>query len=161
MFKSAVISGCERYRYQLVRQWRDDADSKVLHWVMLNPSTADADLDDPTIRKCIGFARFNGFDGISVVNLFAYRSTSPKELTWQRGRVDVVGPENDLWISKIPLNATVVCAWGSYIEQQPSLWWRHNAVKNMLAGRDLRCVKLSRQPWHPLYVKYGPLLEFE
>jgi hypothetical protein len=75
--RGALLSEDGRYRYRLWRLWDDLA--PVMVWVMLNPSTADADLDDPTIRKCIGFAKANRHGGIIVVNLFAWRATDPKE----------------------------------------------------------------------------------
>lgn len=78
MIKSAVISECGKYRYELHRTW-DESRPKVL-FVMLNPSTADAELDDPTIRRCIGFAKTWGYGGIMVGNMFAYRATDPNEL---------------------------------------------------------------------------------
>lgn len=76
--RAAVLSDCGLYRYELVRMW--DGDLPLMTWLMLNPSTADAKKDDPTIRKCIGFAKRGEFGGILVVNLFAYRATNPLEL---------------------------------------------------------------------------------
>lgn len=78
MIKSAIISECGKYRYSLSRIW-DENKANVL-FIMLNPSTADGDVDDPTIRRCIGFAKSWGYGGIYVGNLFAYRATDPKEL---------------------------------------------------------------------------------
>lgn len=76
--RGAVFSACGRYRYRLWREWSGAASTCT--FVMLNPSTADAEKDDPTIRRCIGFAQRWGFGGIEVVNLFAWRSTDPEEL---------------------------------------------------------------------------------
>lgn len=84
----AVVSGDGRYRYALTRTWRPDA--PLLTFVMLNPSTADAYADDPTIRRCIGFARREGAAGIRVANLFAYRATSPAALV---GPVDAAADD--------------------------------------------------------------------
>src|SRR5689334_16488446 len=75
--KAASISECGRYRYSLHRWW---GAGERLYFVMLNPSTADAEVDDPTIRRCMGFARTLGFDGIGVVNLYAFRATKPADL---------------------------------------------------------------------------------
>jgi len=98
----ATISPCQRYRYELGRRWGDGA---MLTWVMLNPSTADAGEDDPTIRRCAQFSQDYGFHGLVVRNLFAYRATNPKELA----RVeDSVGSDND-----VPLLDKIVFAWGS------------------------------------------------
>lgn len=109
--RGALLSEDGRYRYRLWRLW--DELAPVMTWVMLNPSTADAEVDDPTIRKCIGFAKQHHYGGIVVVNLFAYRATDPKEL----GKVkDPVGPENDqhiLWACTAPLMLSVVAGWGT------------------------------------------------
>ena len=75
MTGTAWISECGRYRYSLTRRFADGLD---LVFVMLNPSTADADKDDPTIRRCCGFADRMGFGGIIVVNLFALRAAAPE-----------------------------------------------------------------------------------
>ena len=69
--KGAILSECQKYRYRLWRTWNDHLNS--LAFVALNPSTADADIDDRTIRRMVGFAKSFGFDGIEVVNLFAFR----------------------------------------------------------------------------------------
>lgn len=154
MIKSAVISECGRYRYSLHRTW--DVAKLCAAFVMLNPSTADAEKDDPTIRKCIGFAERNGFGSISVHNLFAYRATKPKELIDRRGFVDIVGPENDAYLAAIPAAYPIILAWGSFPYSQPSLFSRTRQVSTILGDRDLYCVKRSAdRPWHPLYVKYG------
>lgn len=78
VLNKAVISKCSSYRYTLERAW--SRDPRYLMYVMLNPSTADADNDDPTIRRCIGFAKLLGYDGILVGNLYAYRTPHPKVL---------------------------------------------------------------------------------
>ena len=79
MMKGAVISDCKRYRYRLWRIWNGSQSRLV--FVMLNPSTADGEQDDPTIRKCVGFAERLGYGGIEVVNLFAWRATDPRRAT--------------------------------------------------------------------------------
>lgn len=109
MQKTATISDCQRYRYRLGRRWDG---GKVLVFVMLNPSTADAELDDRTIRRCIGFARSHVFGAIEVVNLYAYRATKPLDL---KTAGYPVGPENDRHIAEVcagdPVGA-VCLAWG-------------------------------------------------
>ena len=72
--KSAIISECEQYRYELRRIWQPK--KGLVCWVMLNPSIADANIDDPTIRRCIGYTAKWGYGGRVVVNLFALRATS-------------------------------------------------------------------------------------
>src|SRR5207237_5457574 len=72
----ASFSRDRRYRYRLWRRW--DAARPVVAFVMVNPSTADAGRDDPTIRRCIGFARSWGYGRLEVVDLFAYRGTDTR-----------------------------------------------------------------------------------
>jgi hypothetical protein len=86
--RGALLSECGQYRYRLWRLW--DALAPVMVWVLLNPSTADADTDDPTVRKCVGFARAHRYGGVVLVNLFAWRATDPKQL---RIVNDPVGPK--------------------------------------------------------------------
>lgn len=109
MKRSAVISECGKYRYILRRSW--DISRPALGFVMLNPSTADADKDDPTIRKCIGFADRMGFGAIVVTNLFAHRATDPANL---RRAGYPIGPDNDFWIEQGARESEmVVAAWGA------------------------------------------------
>lgn len=93
---SASISG--DYRYRLGRAW---AGGPTCTFIMLNPSTADADQDDPTIRRCVGFAKALGCGALEVVNLYAYRATNPRDLLRQDERV---GPENDYWLREAQLD---------------------------------------------------------
>src|SRR5438045_3510538 len=78
--RAAAISACGRYRWWLRRSWHQGGNGRVLCFIMLNPSTADARTDDPTIRRCMGFARSWGFSTLDVRNLFAWRATEPTEL---------------------------------------------------------------------------------
>jgi hypothetical protein len=171
MHKEAVISDDQKYRYTLYREWEEDpfAGIRVLNFVMLNPSTADADKDDPTIRKCIGFAKLNEYNAIRVVNLFALRSTDPDNLKYNHDRGDdIVGPLNNGYVWELPPEETVVAAWGSTFKREKWFQKRVEETKNLL-NRKLWCVKYTddglrdpsqRRPWHPLYVPYGPLIEF-
>lgn len=149
MKKSAVISDCGLYRYSLTRDWSDfNEESKVLMIVGLNPSTADAINDDPTIRRCVGFAKSWGFNKIIMTNLFAYRSTDPGVLSVSS--VEPVGKLNDDYLKKISAQANMtLVAWGS---------------NHMVGSRDLLVLKLLKNPKclgvtkaghpkHPLYIK--------
>ena len=89
MKKHAVISQDNKYRYQLSRIW--DNEKPTVLFIMLNPSTADADADDPTIRRVVNFAKSWGYGGVFVGNLYAFRSTDPKGL---KHTEDPVGEEN-------------------------------------------------------------------
>jgi hypothetical protein len=134
-----------RYRYRLWRRW---AAGRTVAFVMLNPSTADADRDDPTIRRCAGFARAWGFGGMTVVNLFALRATDPARL--RRAR-DPVGRDNDRHIAAAAADASMVLvAWGVH----GALDGRDRTVLALLAGRQPRCLGVTRggHPRHPLYL---------
>jgi hypothetical protein len=101
----------------LTRQW---ADGPSLTYLMLNPSTADAEQDDATVRKCIGFAKQFAYSGLRIVNLFAFRARDPAEL---RRSGWPVGPDSDQWLAKAAdwawaNNEPVVCAWGAHARPQ-------------------------------------------
>jgi hypothetical protein len=107
---SAVISDCGSYRYTLHREWLGG--EGVCMFVMLNPSTADASDDDPTIRRCVKFAQRWGYQQMTVGNLFAWRSPFPRALI---GVDDPVGPENDHWLDCLATAADFhVMAWGAF-----------------------------------------------
>lgn len=109
MANSAVIKG--NYRYSLTRSWGPLRWYKPILWIMLNPSTADAEEDDATIRRVIGFSKSWGFNRVEVVNLFAFRATNPRELAHQK---DPVGPENARYIDEA-LDGVydAIVAWGN------------------------------------------------
>ena len=142
---TATFSPCRTYRYSLTRVW--DADLPRVAFIGLNPSTADETADDPTIRRCIGFARRWGFGSMVVVNCFALRSTYPKGL---RRSSDPVGPGNDRAIIRVVRSVDrVVAAWGAhggYLD-------RDTRVLAMLPD-DAMClgVTLDGSPRHPLYL---------
>ena len=150
MKKTAFISNCGKYRYRLTRAW---GEGWFLPFVMLNPSTADADIDDPTIRRCIQFAQREKAGGIVVVNLFAFRATKPADMM---AATDRHGPDNegalrymatDAWRARMP----VVCAWGAQGGAAAL------AVTDLLkrCGPRLVCLGKTKDghPRHPLYVK--------
>ncbi len=146
--KSAVISPCGTYRYELRRQWGPEP---PVGWVMLNPSTADAELDDPTIRRCISFSGAWGAGGIVVVNLYALRATDPGELARHHYPV---GPENDrYWRAVADECSSVVCAWGAHpqaVEVARAVMYalRQHREKTWCLGTTK-----TGAPRHPLYVK--------
>ena len=104
IFKRATLSPEGLYRYSLERTW--DMDRVQVNFIMLNPSTADAENDDPTIRKIMRFAESWGHGGIVVTNLFAWRSSSPNEL----GRLgeSAIGRENNAWIAGVAERSSVI-----------------------------------------------------
>lgn len=141
----AVFSVDRVRRYVLVRLWES---APPMTWIMLNPSTADAFADDPTIKRCKAFARREGCGGINVVNLFAHRATHPAAL---RRAADPVGPANDQAIEVYAREAhLVVVAWGA----GGALNGRAGDVGQRLtaAGVQLRCLGITKDghPKHPL-----------
>jgi hypothetical protein len=147
MQRTARFSRCSEYRYTLSRTW-DKSLPRVL-FIGLNPSTADDQRDDPTVRRCIGFASEWGYGGLILVNLFAYRSTDPNGLTEVD---DPIGPENDRWISVEQAKADrVVAAWGNH----GVLLNRDTAVLESL--NQAYCLGITKAgcPRHPLYIAAG------
>lgn len=148
MQSSALISTCGLYRYWLLRVWNDDARKRYVLWVMLNPSTADASQDDPTIRRCIGYSKAWGYDGLIVCNLYAYRATQPKDL-WKA--TDPVGPENDRHLeSGAHCSSKMVAAWGANADPA-----RAAHVREIMKRYGEVCalsLTKDRQPKHPLYL---------
>lgn len=162
MIRAAVLSEDGRYRYLLTRNWSDETgvtNGSSATFVMLNPSTADATLDDATIRRCISFARANGCTELRVVNLFALRATNPAELI-RAGKVDSVGPLNDSCLEAeaqriVHSGGLAIAAWGAH-----DLAWDRAGAVFELFGADMWCYGVTKQgaPRHPLYLpKLSPL----
>lgn len=160
MRKTAIISPCQRYRYRLTR-FLEPFPAPELLAIMLNPSTADASVDDPTIRRLMGFARLAGYGELIVMNLYALRSTDPDGLKAH----DAVGMDND-WRLEDDIarqrrhDEPVLAAWGS------SKWAHARAREVMGLVSDVRwlCLGTTKDgsPRHPLYVKASqPMIEFK
>lgn len=157
----AVMSGCGAYRYFLRRRLGDSG--RPVCFIMHNPSTADDRINDPTITRCMGFARAWGGSDLLVVNRFAYRSPSPDAL-WKTG-VDPVGAANDEAILAVveychAQGGLAVAAWGEHgktAAQRQSITMRTQAVRAILdrQGLPLFALALTRRgtPRHPLYLK--------
>lgn len=148
--KSAEISKCGRYRYLLSRNW--DFDRPACIFIGLNPSTADADVDDPTIRRCVGFARRLGMGGIAMYNLYAWRDTSPKALFAAKANgQDIVGPYNDFFLRlNIHSDSCVIAAWGANAPED-----RVRDVRRLLGGMRFMALATNKDgsPKHPLYIR--------
>jgi hypothetical protein len=136
------------YRYHLWREW--DPALPSVTFVMLNPSTADAEQADPTTRRCIGFAQAWGYGRLEVVNLFAYRATSPADLF---KACEPVGAQNGDWLVQATRGQAVVAAWGNGATRLG------NALPEQ-PGTTLSCLGTTSlgQPRHPLYVPAGQRL---
>ncbi len=149
--RSADISTCGLYRYTLHRPCEvRHPERGTAAFVMLNPSTADATLDDPTIRRCRGFAKAWGCAGLTVMNLYALRSTDPAAL-WRA--LDPVGPENDYHLRRTAREyGDVVCAWGAGARPE-----RVRQFLRLMDGTSARlwCLGVTKDgsPRHPLYVR--------
>lgn len=176
--KGAIVSPDGKYRYLLWREWRwthdpdnwvwmyaDQGVPKSVVFIMLNPSTADGNIDDPTIRKCVGFAKRWRYERIEVINLFAYRATKPIEMLKLSYIDDPVGPENSQYIKNHIGNTDsplVVCAWGQYgkhLNQDRTVigWLEESGIHDFRAlGFDLK-----GNPRHPLRMPYGDTIIYD
>jgi len=145
----AHFSVCHQYRYVLWRTW--EPNKKFAMFVGLNPSTADAESDDPTIRKCVGFARRWGYGGVHMLNLFSYRATNPKQML----HVDEpVGEATNQWLAKYAAASEIVVAcWGAHGAHRER--WKDVCEVHLSYAR-LSCFGLTRSgmPRHPLYIGY-------
>ena len=149
----AEFSACGRYRYTLERRWdgKPFGSPGVCAWLMMNPSTADEQVDDPTVRRVRDFSRRWGYGAMVVLNAFALRATKPAMLLEAE---DPVGPENDAAITRWATQAEkVIAAWGLPPKQ---LRWRSLDVATLLARAEVKPLALkitqSGQPSHPLYL---------
>lgn len=152
----AIISACGKFRYRLWRYWKDGR--PVLVVIMLNPSKANAEQDDNTIRKVVRFADLWGYGGIEVVNLFAYRATDPNDL---RAAGYPIGPANaDHVQTVVNTYQEVLCAWGGNADCHKGriaikeLW---HAFDRTAWANNLSALKIGKKncPYHPLYVPYA------
>jgi hypothetical protein len=157
--RDAVISPCGTYRYTLGRHIPGDS---LIHkpclFVMLNPSKADATKDDPTIRRCIGFAKREGCTQLTVVNLFAYPATDPVDLDMAYMlETDVYGPENNHHIDRelrrhnAGRGHLIIAAWGGH-----PMAMRARATRAKLRDAGAMCLGMTRggEPRHPVRLWY-------
>lgn len=147
---TARFSDCMRYRYSLTRRWATDGPTAV--FLMLNPSTADAFKLDPTITRCRGFAKREGCAGLTVLNLFAWRSTDPKALAVAP---DAVGEHNDRMydcVLRSQDDLLVIAGWGAHPFAAARAAEVTERVRRM---HPLLCLGTTKagHPRHPLYVK--------
>lgn len=149
MIKTTTISNCGKYRYCLHRGW--DESRPFVMFVMLNPSTADAEQDDPTIRRLIGFCTLRGFGGFSVCNVYAYRDSSPESMfKANKAGIDIAGPDNVKWLNDVVQECEiVVMAWGNDGPNSDVFTaWADKRNKPLFSfGRTQ-----TGKPKHPLYL---------
>jgi hypothetical protein len=145
----ATFSKCGKYRYSLVRAFLHPGPKGPCAFIMLNPSTATAEVSDPTVRRCEGYARAWGHDSLVVLNIFAFRSTDPKALYKE---ADPVGPDNDRYIRHYAKKAAmIICAWGAHGKHLG----RGDKVLGPLLEYGPHYLKMTKKldPAHPLYLK--------
>lgn len=158
MNRETIFSGCRKYRYTLWREWgvgtlpmlelgnRKSPEAYCM-FIGLNPSTADETNDDPTIRRCIDFAKRWGYGALCMTNIFAWRDTDPEKM---KRELEPIGLYNDEWLTKVAAGAgVIVAAWGKHGAHMN----RAEQVKKLIP--NLQCLKLNGDgsPQHPLYLK--------
>lgn len=148
----ATFSHCQNYRYSLWRIWNVVDNPKMACLILLNPSTADATKNDPTIERCSRRFKKLGYDGIYVVNIFAFRATDPKVM---KNQDDPFGPKNEEAILECAkASDLVVCGWGTHGD------WRNRSshISELLRRNGIlaKCLGKTKsgQPKHPLYISY-------
>ena len=145
MRKDASLSVDRKYRYLLSRVW--DETKPMVTIIGLNPSTADEKEDDPTIRRCINYAKSWDYGGIYMLNLFAFRATQPSDMFKAS---EPIGEENDIYIKTYSKKVDkVICAWGNHGKYQN----RSNHIKNSVDNLYYLKLNQTGEPAHPLYLK--------
>ena len=141
----AVFSDCRKYRYALWRMW--DENKPLVMIIGLNPSTADETRNDPTITRCISFARSWRYGAVCVTNLFGFRATAPSEL---KAYHDPIGKENDAWVHEMAKEAAItVAAWGNHGK------FLNRSIEFLSSLDQLHFIQMNKsgEPAHPLYLK--------
>jgi len=148
----AILSDDRKYRYALFRIW--DPSERMIVFIGLNPSTADETVDDPTIRRCINYAKAWGYGGLVMLNVFAYRATKPNELLHVE---DPVGPENEVWIQVYSSwTKKIILCWGTH----GALHWQGRKIYKQLDRTKCWCFGYTKggEPKHPLYQRKDAVL---
>lgn len=143
----AVFSPCRKWRYSFWRIW--DKRRPMVLFIGLNPSTATEIDNDPTVTRCINYAKAWGFGGMYMANIFSYRATDPRVM---KAFADPVGPQNDAWLLKMHRQSKMaVAAWGTHGTHLD----RESQVIKLFEGLSLYCLGLTKDqhPKHPLYLK--------
>lgn len=154
LIRETIFSRDRVYRYSLWRYWNQG--KGYANFICLNPSTADERKDDPTIRKCIGFAKRWGFEAVCITNLFAFRSTDPLAM---KKYPEPVGPDNNNHIRKCARDAElVIAAWSKHgvFNHRDVEVWAMVSNERYLTDDGLQCLAVNQDgtPSHPLYLKY-------
>lgn len=159
-YSDAQFSSCKQYRYSLYRQWAEARENIPLVWIGLNPSKAETYKNDNTVTRCIRFSMYMGAVSMVMLNLFAFRATSP---AWMKSQEDPIGPDNDCnikyWIGD---RTKVIVCWGS----DGSFMNRDKEVMDLILPRcgKIYCLgtTLDGFPRHPSRLAYDTeLVEYE
>lgn len=155
ILSTAVVEGA--HRYALTRKWGPDnmLDADVLPWCMLNPSTADMYVTDPTLTRTVNFSKAFGYGGLELVNLFSWRSKNPADVV--ANLADAANQTTDRYIAAAIRNRRkIVVGWGAHGDK-PWVKERVNDVVRILKhlGVEMYCVGKTKSgcPRHPLYVR--------
>lgn len=143
--RTAAFSPCRNYRYSLLRRWGAPEQGYAM-FIGLNPSTADEEADDPTIRRCMQYAKDWGYGALCMTNLFAFRATDPDMM---KAHPEPVGPDTDAVLANLAGSAgVVVAAWGNHGSHRGR---DQEVIKCM---PQLHCLTVTKQgqPGHPLYL---------
>ncbi len=158
MTNPCIFSPCRKYRYRLLHEWSDMFSTpRAIMWIGLNPSTADEEKLDPTLKRIRGFSRAWGYDRFIMANAFAYRATKPPDMLKQK---DPVGPENDRILLECAAEVDkIVVVWGN----DGSRFGRDRQVMDLLKKSRKKIFCLGRNddgsPCHPLYLPGTTALE--
>lgn len=145
MKRATIFSPDRKYRYTLWREW-NIYNSTYAMFIGLNPSTADEIEDDPTIRRCIGFAKAWGYGALCMTNAFAFRATDPAVM---KSDPLPIGPDNNKWLRRLSKDAgIIIAAWGVH----GSFLDRDKAILKLLPELDCLGVTKDGHPKHPLYL---------
>lgn len=161
---SAIISKCGRYRYRLERDVQEKG--LVFAYIGINPSTADASIDDATVRKWKGFALANGCSRFLVGNIFAFRATDVGEL---KTAIDPIGEENARHLREIFNDADIIIpCWGSRTKIPKNLrsnidamvWTLFHQTVVSLTSKPLKVFGFTKSgdPMHPQMLAYSTKL---
>jgi hypothetical protein len=144
----ATFSPCRKYRYKLWRIWDDSL--PMVAFIGLNPSTADETKNDPTITRCINYAKKWGYGGMYMMNIFAFRATDPNVMKAEKRPI---GPENDYHLYDIAKSVeSVVCSWGNHGSHADRSEF---VTSRLFDDMKLHCLGTNKsgEPKHPLYLK--------
>lgn len=154
--RKTIFSPDRVYRYTLWRHWFDFQRGGFVMFIGLNPSTADETRDDPTIRRCIDYAKRWGFGALCMTNLFAFRATDPEVM---KAAKEPIGPQNNTFLLACAADAQlIVAAWGNdgtHLNRGREILYLLAAASHSIKVPPIHILEMTKwqQPCHPLYKK--------